>query len=348
METPQAAIEAVALRRTFGESVALDGVSLAVAPGRVLGLLGPNGAGKTTLVRILSTLLAPSAGTARVLGYDVVADAARLRSVIGLTGQVATVDELLTGRENLEMIARLYHLPRGESRQRARDMLEQFGLAGAAGRRAGTYSGGMRRRLDLAASLIGRPPVVFLDEPTTGLDPAGRLAVWEFVQRLAEAGTTVLLTTQYLEEADRLAHHIAVIDHGKLIAEGTPAELKSALRQDVIDIHVADPGQAGAAVQAIAPLGSREGAMERDGEVSGGRGASRDRQRITLPAPDGAATLRTAMDLLGKARITVDEVALRRPALDDVFLALTGQAASDGSGGADAAGAASLISGSTR
>jgi ABC-2 type transport system ATP-binding protein len=336
VETSQAAIEAVALRRTFGETVALDGVSLTVAPGRVLGLLGPNGAGKTTLVRILSTLLVPTSGTARVFGYDVVADASRLRSVIGLTGQVATVDELLTGRENLEMIARLYHLPRAQARQRARDMLEQFGLADAAGRRCGTYSGGMRRRLDLAASLIGRPPVVFLDEPTTGLDPAGRLAVWECVQRLAEAGTTVLLTTQYLEEADRLAHHIAVINDGRLIAEGTPGELKSALRQDVIDIHVADPGQAGAAALAVAPL------------AGGAARASSDRQRITLPAPEGAATLRSAMDLLGKARITVDEVALRRPALDDVFLALTGRAATSDSGDAATPGAAALIAGSAR
>ena len=328
MGTPQAAIEADGLRRTFGETVALDGVSLAVAPGTVLGLLGPNGAGKTTLVRILSTLLAPTSGTARVLGYDVVADAARLRSVIGLTGQVATVDELLTGRENLEMIARLYHLPRAESRRRARDMLAQFGLADVAGRRCGTYSGGMRRRLDLAASLIGRPPVVFLDEPTTGLDPAGRLAVWDSVRRLAGAGTTVLLTTQYLEEADRLAHHIAVIDHGRLIAEGSPGELKSALRQDVIDIHVARPGQAGAAARAVAPL-------------AGDRAqTAADPQRIALPAPDGAVTLRAAMDLLGDARITVDEVALRHPALDDVFLSLTGRATGHGSAAALTTGSA--------
>jgi ABC-2 type transport system ATP-binding protein len=312
----QPAIEVDGLRRTFGATVALDAVTLTVAAGQVLGLLGPNGAGKTTLVRILSTLLAPTSGTARVLGHDVVADAARLRAVIGLTGQVATVDELLTGRENLEMIARLYHLSRQEARLRAGAMLEQFGLTDAAERRSGTYSGGMRRRLDLAASLIASPPVIFLDEPTTGLDPAGRLAVWDRVQRLAEVGTTVLLTTQYLEEADRLAHHIAVIDHGRLIAEGTPDQLKSALRQDVIDIHVADPGQAEPAAAAVAKLGS-----------SSAR-AARDRQRITLPAPDGAATLRAAITLLDDARITVDEIALRRPALDDVFLALTGGNAS--------------------
>jgi ABC-2 type transport system ATP-binding protein len=309
MTSPHTAIEVDGLRKTFGATVALDGVSLTAASGEILGLLGPNGAGKTTLVRILSTLLAPTSGTARVLGYDVVVDAARLRGVIGLTGQVATVDELLTGRENLEMIARLYHLGRAEARRRAGDLLEQFGLADAADRRSGTYSGGMRRRLDLAASLIASPPVIFLDEPTTGLDPAGRLAVWDCVRQLAEAGTTVLLTTQYLEEADRLAQHIAVIDQGRLVASGTPDELKSTLRQDVIDLHVADPGQAGEAIGVIARLGA-----------SLARG---DRQRITLPAPDGPATLRNAMALLADGGIPVDEVALRRPTLDDVFLALT-------------------------
>jgi ABC-2 type transport system ATP-binding protein len=313
MRNAEAAIEVIDLRREFGQVVALGGVSLTAAPGEVLGLLGPNGAGKTTLVRILSTLLAPTGGTARVLGHDVVTDAARLRALIGLTGQVATVDDLLTGRENLEMIARLCHLPRAEARRRARDLLEQFGLADAAGRRAGTYSGGMRRRLDLAASLIASPPVVFLDEPTTGLDPAGRLAIWDSIQHLAEAGTTILLTTQYLEEADRLAHQLAVIDHGRLIAEGTPEELKSALRQDVIDVRVANPGQVDDAARAVARLGG------------GPAPAGRDRQRITLPAPDGAATLRAAVTLLDEAHVAVDEVALRRPALDDVFLALTGQ-----------------------
>jgi ABC-2 type transport system ATP-binding protein len=314
-----AAIEAVDLRREFGETVALDGVSLTAPPGQVLGLLGPNGAGKTTLVRILATLLPPTSGTARVLGLDVVADAARVRAVIGLTGQVATVDELLTGRENLVMVARLCHIPRGQARLRAGEMLDRFGLADVADRRCGTYSGGMRRRLDLAASLIASPPstspapfIVFLDEPTTGLDPAGRLAVWDCVRGLAEAGTTVLLTTQYLEEADRLAHRLLVIDRGRVIAEGTPDELKSALRQDVIDVHVADPGQVDRATRAVAHLG---GSPAR---------AAGDRQRITLPAPGGAATLRAAVTLLDEADVAVDEVALRRPALDDVFLALTG------------------------
>jgi ABC-2 type transport system ATP-binding protein len=222
-------IEISGLRRTFGATTALDGVSLTAPAGKVLGLLGPNGAGKTTLVRILATLLAPTAGTARVLGCDVVKDAARLRSMIGLTGQVATVDELLTGRENLEMIAGLYHLPRSRARHRAAELLEQFGLTDAAGRRSGTYSGGMRRRLDIAMSLIGDPRVVFLDEPTTGLDPEGRLEVWQVIQDLASGGTTVLLTTQYLDEAEKLADRIAILHGGTIITSGTLAELRKLL-----------------------------------------------------------------------------------------------------------------------
>jgi ABC-2 type transport system ATP-binding protein len=331
---PDTAIEIEGLRRTFGATVALDTVSLTAPPGRVLGLLGPNGAGKTTLVRILATLLAPTAGTARVLGCDVVKDAARLRGMIGLTGQVATVDELLTGRENLEMIAGLYHLPRAHARQRAAELLEQFGLTDAAGRRCATYSGGMRRRLDLAASLIAGPPAVFLDEPTTGLDPASRLAMWAAVEQLADAGTTVLLTTQYLEEADRLAHHIAVIDHGRLIAEGTPDQLKADLRGALVEFRVTDPAQRDHAVQAVAPLGQAT------------PGTSRDSQRITLPAPEGAATLRTVLRLLDDAGIAIDGATLRHPTLDEVFLALTGhpaarsrgnsQAGASGSAGADA------------
>ena len=306
------AIEIEELGRTFGATTALDGVSLTAPAGRVLGLLGPNGAGKTTLVRILATLLSPTAGTARVLGCDVVRDAARLRGMIGLTGQVATVDELLTGRENLEMIAGLYHLPRSRARQRAAKLLEQFGLADAAGRRSGTYSGGMRRRLDLAASLIASPPAVFLDEPTTGLDPASRLAMWAAVEQLADAGTTVLLTTQYLEEADRLAHHIAVIDHGRLIAQGSPGELKADLRGDLVEFRVTDPAQRDRAVQAIAPLGRATA------------GTGRDSQRVTLPAPAGATTLGAVLRLLGDAGIAIDDATLRRPTLDEVFLTLTG------------------------
>jgi ABC-2 type transport system ATP-binding protein len=319
---PDTVIEIEGLRRTFGATTALDGVSLTAAAGTVLGLLGPNGAGKTTLVRILATLLTPTAGTARVLGCDVVKDAARLRSMIGLTGQVATVDELLTGRENLEMIAGLYHLPRPRARQRAAELLEQFGLTDAAGRRCGTYSGGMRRRLDLAASLIASPPVVFLDEPTTGLDPVSRLAMWTAVRQLADSGTTVLLTTQYLEEADRLAHHIAVIDHGRLIAQGTPGELKADLRGALVEFRVTSPAQRDRAVQAITPLGRATA------------GTGRDSQQVTLPAPGGADTLRTALRLLDDAGIAIDDATLRHPTLDEVFLALTGHpvAHSDGNG----------------
>jgi ABC-2 type transport system ATP-binding protein len=324
MKEPDTAIEIAGLRRTFGGTVALDGVSLAAPAGKVLGLLGPNGAGKTTLVRILATLVEPTAGTARVLGCDVVKDAARLRGMIGLTGQVATVDELLTGRENLEMIAGLYHLPRLRARHRAAELLEQFGLTGAAGRRAGTYSGGMRRRLDLAASLIASPPAVFLDEPTAGLDPASRLAMWAAVEQLADAGTTVLLTTQYLEEADRLAHHIAVIDHGRLIAEGSPGELKAELRGDLVEFRVTDPAQRDHAIQAIAPAGQATSGTGRDG------------QRITLPAPAGAATLRTVLRLLEDAGIPIDDATLRHPTLNEVFLALTGHPAARSRGNAQA------------
>jgi ABC-2 type transport system ATP-binding protein len=222
------------------------------------------------------------------------------------------VDELLTGRENLEMIAGLYHLPRSRARQRAAELLEQFGLADAAGRRSGTYSGGMRRRLDLAASLVASPPAVFLDEPTTGLDPASRLAMWAAVEQFADAGTTVLLTTQYLEEADRLAHHIAVIDHGRLIAQGTPGDLKAELRGALVEFRVTDPAQRDHAIRAIAPLGR------------GTPGAGRDSQLITVPAPDGAAALRTALRLLDDAGIAIDDAALRHPTLDEVFLTLTG------------------------
>src|SRR5215211_1948806 len=222
-----AAIITQGLRRSFGPIKAVDGVDLNAPAGTVLGLLGPNGAGKTTIVRILTTLLTPDAGTARVAGYDVVRDAEALRSVIGLAGQYAAVDENLTGRENLDLVGRLYHLGRSEARRRAEEMLERFELTDAAHRTAKTYSGGMRRRLDLGASLVGRPQVLFLDEPTTGLDPRSRIELWDAIRALVAAGTDVLLTTQYLEEADQLADHVVIVDHGRSIATGTPSELKA-------------------------------------------------------------------------------------------------------------------------
>jgi len=305
-------IEAEGVRKSFAATVALDGVDLGAAAGRVLALLGPNGAGKTTLVRILSTLIEPDAGWARVAGFDTVRDAAALRSVIGLTGQFSAVDEFLTGRETLEMLGELYHLRHSEARRRAAALLEEFGLAEAADRQANTYSGGMRRRLDLAASLIGRPPVLILDEPTTGLDPKARIELWASIDRLVAAGTTVLLTTQYLEEADRLAHRIMVIDHGYVVAEGTAGELKDQLSGDVIELRVADPGEIERAARAISSLAP--GSSILDGE----------RQRITLPAADGAATLRVALGYLEEAAITIEDIGLRRPSLDEVFLALTG------------------------
>jgi ABC-2 type transport system ATP-binding protein len=308
-------IEVEGVRKSFGTTVALAGVDLSAEAGRVLALLGPNGAGKTTLVRILTTLLAPDVGLARVSGYDTVRDAATLRSVIGLTGQYAAVDELLTGRENLEMIGEFYHLRRGEARRRAAASLEEFGLVEAADRLAGTYSGGMRRRLDLAASLIGRPPVLILDEPTTGLDPRTRIDLWVTIEGLVAAGTTLLLTTQYLEEADRLAHRIVIIDRGSIIAGGTADQLKAELGSDVIELRVGHPGDVDTAIDAL------------DALSHGGLLVDRPRQRITLPAPDGAATLAVALARLQGTGLAIDDIGIRRPSLDEVFLALTGHAA---------------------
>src|SRR6267142_1143743 len=272
-------IEVEGIRKSFGTTDALAGVDLTAEAGRVLALLGPNGAGKTTLVRILTTLLAPDAGRARVGGYDTVRDAATVRSVIGLTGQYAAVDELLSGRENLEMIGEFYHLGRGESRRRAAASLEEFGLAEAADRPASTYSGGMRRRLDLAASLIGRPPVLILDEPTTGLDPRTRIDLWVTIEKLVAEGTTLLLTTQYLEEADRLAHRIVIIDRGNIIAGGTADQLKAERGGDVIELRVGHRGDVDKASAALHTL------------ADGGLLVDHARKRITLPAPDGAVSL---------------------------------------------------------
>jgi ABC-2 type transport system ATP-binding protein len=306
-------IEVAGVSKAFGSVKALVDVDLQAERGRVLGLLGPNGAGKTTLVRILTTLLLPDQGRARVAGLDAVRDAAALRSVIGLAGQYAAVDEMLTGRENLELVGRLYHLDRTERRARAEQVLERFLLTDAADRLVRTYSGGMRRRLDLGASLVGQPPVLILDEPTSGLDPRSRMELWQFIEDLVADGTTVLLTTQYLEEADRLAHRIVVIDLGRVIAEGTSDELKDQMGGDVLELRVTDPAQLQKAAAILAGLG--QGQPQSDP----------DQRRVTVPAKGGAATLVAAARGLDDAGIGLDDLGLRRPSLDDVFLSLTGQ-----------------------
>jgi ABC-2 type transport system ATP-binding protein len=309
------AIVTEGLRRHFGPIKAVDGVDLAAPAGTVLGLLGPNGAGKTTIVRILATLLDPDGGSARVAGYDVVRDAEALRSVIGLAGQYAAVDENLTGRENLDLVGRLYHLGRSEASRRADEMLERFELTDAASRTVKTYSGGMRRRLDLGASLVGRPQVLFLDEPTTGLDPRSRFGLWDVIRELVNDGTTLLLTTQYLEEADRLADHIAVIDGGRVIAEGTSDELKSRVGGDLLALRVADRARVAEAAAAIADLGSgAPQVVAESGEVS-------------LPVREGASVLAEVVRRLDAAGLEISDLALGRPSLDDVFLALTGHVA---------------------
>jgi ABC-2 type transport system ATP-binding protein len=294
---------------------ALDGVDLVVEEGSVLGLLGPNGAGKTTTVRILATLLRPDSGHATVLGYDVVRDAQRLRSAIGLSGQYAAVDENLTGRENLWMFGRLYKLPSPAARTRAGELLEQFLLTDAGDRIVKTYSGGMRRRLDLAAALITRPRMLFLDEPTTGLDPRGRLGMWDVIRGLVAEGTTLLLTTQYLEEADALADHIAVVDSGRIIARGTSDQLKSQVGGERIELVVRDPALLNRAADILQSHSSGEPSI--DPHV----------RRVTAPTHGGAQTLTEVIRALDDADIALDDVGLRRPTLDDVFLALTGHAA---------------------
>ncbi|HET9896568.1 MAG TPA: ATP-binding cassette domain-containing protein [Streptosporangiaceae bacterium] len=309
------AIEAEGLIRRFGKTLAVDGVDLAVPPGKVLGLLGPNGAGKTTVVRMLATLLRPDAGSAKVCGADIVRDADRVRELIGLTGQYAAVDEDLTGFENLLLIGRLLEIRRAEAKKRATELLDRFDLADAGGRSVKTYSGGMRRRLDLAASLVQRPQVLFLDEPTTGLDPRSRGEVWMMIRELIGEGTTVLLTTQYLDEADRLASEIAVIDHGKVIASGTSAELKAKVGKQTLDVRPADPADlvtvtsiVSAAV-GVAPVVSGE-----------------DPGLLSAPVDDAGA-LPVVVSRLQAERIEVTELALRLASLDEVFMALTGHAA---------------------
>lgn len=310
-------IEAHGLVKKYGEVVALDGLDLAVAEGAVLGLLGPNGAGKTTTVRILTTLLKPDAGSATVAGFDVIRQPDQVRRVIGLTGQYAAVDEYLTGRENLRMFGDLYHLAPAYVRQRTTELLERFDLADAADRSLRTYSGGMRRRLDLAASLIAKPSILFLDEPTTGLDPRSRLGLWEVITDLVAEGTTVLLTTQYLEEADQLAEEIVVIDHGRVIAQGTSDSLKDAVGGDRIEVVVTEPGFLAAAEAAL-----REGAT---GELV----VDASERRIAAPVSGGSTALVEAIRRLDAAGVGIADVVLRRPTLDDVFLSLTGHVAEE-------------------
>jgi ABC-2 type transport system ATP-binding protein len=294
---------------------ALDGLDLTVAEGSVLGMLGPNGAGKTTAVRVFTTLLRPDAGRATVGGFDVVRQAQEIRHIMGLSGQYAAVDENLTGRENLQLFGRLYQLTWGEASRRAAELLEQFGLTEAADRVVKTYSGGMRRRLDLASALSGRPRILFLDEPTTGLDPRGRLGMWDVIRGLVREGTTLLLTTQYLEEADELANKIAVVDHGKIIARGTADELKAKVGGERIEVVVHDRADIVRAIELL--VRATEGEHSVDDHM----------RRITVPARGGARSLVQVVRDLDEAGIAIDDIALRRPTLDDVFLSLTGHAA---------------------
>jgi ABC-2 type transport system ATP-binding protein len=314
-------VVAEGLVKRFGSFVALDGVDLEVRPGTVVGLLGPNGAGKTTTIRILTTLLRPDGGRATVGGHDVVAEPQLVRATIGLTGQYAAVDEELTGRENLVLVGRLLRLGKRAATERAAELLSAFSLADAADRLVRTYSGGMRRRLDLAGSLMVSPPVLFLDEPTTGLDPRSRLELWDVIIDLRERGTTVVLTTQYLEEADRLASRICVIDGGRIIAEGTAATLKATVGGDVLDVTLADPARLGAAIAALTEaFAVGEGDLVVDGDVG----------RVQLPVATGAEALTSAVRALDDRAVSVSDLALRRPSLDDVFLTLTGHHADDG------------------
>jgi ABC-2 type transport system ATP-binding protein len=307
------AVVARGLTKTYPKAgvKALADFDLDVPAGQVVGLLGPNGSGKTTAVRILSTTLSPDAGTATIMGYDVAKRPDAVRRQIGLAGQYATVDENLTGRENLEMVGKLCHLPGGSVKPRAIELLGQFGLANAGDRTVKTYSGGMRRRLDLAAALVARPPVLFLDEPTTGLDPQSRLALWDVIEALVGAGTTVLLTTQYLEEADRLAKQIVVIDHGRVIANGTPAELKAQMGATVLELSLATTQDAQAAAEMLRDLTAKEAHV--DGTL------------VELTVENGPAIAADALRRIDASELELLGLSLREPSLDDVFLELTGQ-----------------------
>ena len=310
------AIETEGLVKVFGETRAVDGVDLSVQAGTVYGVLGPNGAGKTTTIRMLATLLQPDAGSAHVLGHDIVRDAAAVRAAVSMTGQFASVDEELTGRENLVLLARLYGFPKSQARERAGELLDAFGLTDAGDRLVSTYSGGMRRRLDIGASIVVTPDLLFLDEPTTGLDPRSRNQVWEIVRVLVAAGTTVLLTTQYLDEADQLADRIAIIDHGRIIAEGTSAELKASVGSGSLHVRVHDPDRRLEAEQLLAAALGVPVSLDADPAALTACGAEPDRIALGLAE-------------LVNAGITVTEFALGQPSLDEVFLSLTGHPAED-------------------
>jgi ABC-2 type transport system ATP-binding protein len=325
-------ITAEGLVKRYGEVTALDGVDLVVPEGTVLGVLGPNGAGKTTAVRILSTLLKPDAGRATVAGIDVGRDPAGVREQIGLSGQSAAVDEYLTGFENLDMVGQLYWMPKARARARATELLDQFALADAGGRIIKTYSGGMRRRLDLAAALVARPPVLFLDEPTTGLDPRSRNDLWDVIRDLVGGGTTLLLTTQYLEEADRLADDIVVMDHGRIIAQGDADALKARVGGERIEVVLADAGDVDRARELLGGLAAGDVQVEPQA------------RRLVAGVTDGTASMRRALDALDGAGIAVLDFGLRRPTLDDVFLTLTGQPLpADGATGAGTTGQAEEV-----
>jgi ABC-2 type transport system ATP-binding protein len=311
--TDEYAIIADGIYKSFGKVKVLEGLNLKVKRGSILALLGPNGAGKTTTVRMLTTLMDIDAGSATIEGYDVVKDADKVRSIIGLTGQYAAVDEYLTGRENLKMMGRLYHLSKADTARRCEELLQQFDLIDAADRAAKTYSGGMRRRLDLAVSLIAAPPIIFLDEPTTGLDPRSRIAMWDIIKSLVNGGSTILLTTQYLEEADQLADRIAVIDNGHVIAEGTANQLKEQVGKERIELTFASDTIFAKAQKALVAETTKEDA---------------DRRTISIANDTGVKKLKSLLETLEKANVSVDSLSLHKPTLDDVFLQLTGHEAS--------------------